>query len=165
MKTGRKLPKRRTVTSSSYHGPERRLARRPPDDECPSCGRAIMKPHTGALTLPVNGEAMRVPGCSYMLCPVCGETLTDLDQTYDLFARAHALYRAKHDLLPPEEIRAIRDQHDLTQAALAKLLRLGTNTISRWEAGRNVQSAAMDVLLRLIRDVPATLAFLRRRAA
>ena len=81
------------------------------------------------------------------------------------FDRAHALYRAKHHLLSPEEIRAIRDQHDLTQAALAKLLRLGTNTISRWEAGRNVQSAAMDVLLRLIRDVPATLAFLRRRAA
>jgi HTH-type transcriptional regulator/antitoxin MqsA len=153
------------VTSSTYHGPERRLARRPPDDECPTCGRAIMRPHRGSLTLPVNGEVVRVPGCSFLLCPKCGETLTDYEQTGYLFDRAHALYRAKHRLLSPEEIRATREAHGLTQAALAKLLRLGTNTISRWESDRMVQTAAMDVLLRLIRDVPATLAFLRRHAA
>jgi DNA-binding transcriptional regulator YiaG len=50
-------------------------------------------------------------------------------------------------------------------AELAQLLRLGGNTLSRWEAGRNVQSAAMDVLLRLIRDVPASLEYLRAHAA
>ena len=108
---------------------------------------------------------MSVPGCSYLLCPACGETLTDLDQTYDLFKRAHALYRAKHHLLTPDDIRAMRGRHGLTQGALAKLLKLGSNTISRWEAGRNVQSAAMDVLLRLIRDVPASLVYLRNHAA
>jgi len=53
----------------------------------------------------------------------------------------------------------------LTQAELAQLLRLGGNTLSRWEAGRNVQSAAMDVLLRLIRDLPGSLEYLREHAA
>jgi DNA-binding transcriptional regulator YiaG len=43
-----------------------------------------------------------------------------------------------------------------------RLLRLGGNTVSRWEAGRNVQSAAMDVLLRLIRDLPGSVEYLRR---
>jgi hypothetical protein len=43
--------------------------------------------------------------------------------------------------------------------------RLGGNTLSRWEAGRNVQSAAMDVLLRLIRDLPGSLEYLREHAA
>jgi putative zinc finger/helix-turn-helix YgiT family protein len=108
---------------------------------------------------------MSVPGCSYLLCPACGETLTDFEQTGYLFDRAFALYRAKHRLLSSDEIRAIRERHGLTQGVLAKLLKLGRNTISRWEAGRNVQSAAMDVLLRLIRDVPASLVYLRRHAA
>jgi DNA-binding transcriptional regulator YiaG len=63
------------------------------------------------------------------------------------------------------EIRAIRERLKLTQGALSRLLRLGSNTVSRWEAGRNVQSASMDVMLRLLRDVPAALAYLRRRAA
>jgi DNA-binding transcriptional regulator YiaG len=53
----------------------------------------------------------------------------------------------------------------LTQEALARLLRLGSNTLSRWEAGRNVQTAAMDVLLRLLRDLPGSLDYLRRLAA
>jgi len=51
------------------------------------------------------------------------------------------------------------------QGALAKLLRLGANTISRWEAGRNVQTAAMDMFLRLIRDLPGSIQYLRKHAA
>ena len=53
----------------------------------------------------------------------------------------------------------------LTQGELARLLGLGPNTLSRWEAGRNAQSAAMDILLRLVRDVPGSLNYLRSRAA
>jgi len=53
----------------------------------------------------------------------------------------------------------------LTQADLARLLRLGANTVSRWESGRNVQTAAMDILLRMIRDLPESIAYLRSRAA
>jgi hypothetical protein len=37
--------------------------------------------------------------------------------------------------------------------------------VSRWEAGRTVQAASLDVLLRLLRDVPGTLAYLKRHAA
>jgi DNA-binding transcriptional regulator YiaG len=53
----------------------------------------------------------------------------------------------------------------LSQGGLARLLRLGANTISRWEADRNVQTAAMDVLLRLIRDLPGSIDYLRAHAA
>jgi transcriptional regulator with XRE-family HTH domain len=48
---------------------------------------------------------------------------------------------------------------------LARLLRLGANTVSRWESGRNVQTAAMDILLRLIRDLPGSIDYLREHAA
>jgi hypothetical protein len=38
-------------------------------------------------------------------------------------------------------------------------------TFSRWESGRNVQTGAMDLLLRLIRDLPGSIGYLRSRAA
>jgi hypothetical protein len=37
-------------------------------------------------------------------------------------------------------------------------------SFSRWESGSNVQIAAMGVLLRLVRDLPGSLAYLRKRA-
>ena len=56
-------------------------------------------------------------------------------------------------------------QFGLTQAELAQLLKLGGNTVSRWESGRNVQTAAMDLLLKMIRDLPGSLDYLLDRAA
>lgn len=53
------------------------------------------------------------------------------------------------------------ERFGLTQADLARLLRLGANTVSRWESGRNVETAAMDMLLRLIRDLQGSLDCLR----
>lgn len=113
----------------------------------------------------VNGEAIRVSGVPHLLCPKCGETLFTLEEAQALREAALAIYRKRHALLTADEIRAMREKHSLTQAELARLLRLGANTISRWEAGRNVQTAAMDVLLRLIRDVPGSLEYLRSHAA
>ncbi len=74
---------------------------------------------------------------------------------------AIVLYRKKHGLLSAHEIRALRERFHLTQAGLAHLLRFGANTVSRWESGRNVQTAAMDLLLRLIRDLPGSIVELR----
>jgi len=143
---------------------ERRAARRLPDLACAMCATE-MRPSRGALTLPVNGEAIRVAGIPHLRCPSCGDTVTDFARTGALWERAFARYRARHRLLGPAEIRALRRRLGLTQAGLAHLLRLGANTVSRWEAGRNVQTGAMDVLLRLLRDVPGSRAYLRRHAA
>jgi putative zinc finger/helix-turn-helix YgiT family protein len=78
---------------------------------------------------------------------------------------AIAIYRKKHGLLSADEIRAIRERFNLTQAELALLLRLEANTVSRWESGRNVQTAAMDILVRMIRDLPGSIEYLRAHAA
>lgn len=70
--------------------------------------------------------------------------------------------RAKLGLLSGDELREIRDGLGLTQAELAKQLGLGGNTISRWEANRVVQNKSLDLLLRLVRDVPAAATYLKR---
>ncbi len=117
------------------------------------------------LRLPVNGEEISVPSVSHFGCPKCGEIRLGFQQAKRLHEDAIALYRKKHQLLSADQIRAIREHFDLTQADLAPLLRPGANTVSRWESGRNVQTAAMDVLLRLIRDLPGSIAYLRKSAA
>ncbi len=73
-------------------------------------------------------------------------------------------YRKDHEHLSSEEIQALREELALTQAELAEFLKLGPNTISRWETGRLAQSASMDVLLCLIRDIPQTLEYLKSHA-
>ena len=135
-----------------------------PDDACPTCG-TIMRSVRGKLSVSVNGEKVAVPDMPHLRCPKCGEVLFSLAVARELERRGIDLYRAKYGLLSADDIRAIREHHGLTQAELAQILRLGSNTLSRWEAGRNVQSAAMDVLLRLIRDLPGSLEYLRDHAA
>jgi putative zinc finger/helix-turn-helix YgiT family protein len=135
-----------------------------PDDACPTCG-TMMRRTQEALTSSVNGEEIRVPNISHLRCPKCGEGLFSLQEAEALRLGAFDIYRKKYGLLSADEIRAVREQHGLTQAELAQLLRLGGNTLSRWEAGRNVQTGAMDVLLRLIRDLPGSLEYLREHAA
>lgn len=135
-----------------------------PTDACPACG-TTMREATGTLKLPVNGEEVAVPEAAHLECPACGEVVLRRDEARALREAALAHYRTKHDLLSGDEIRTIRERHNLTQNQMAALLRLGANTLSRWEAGRNVQTAAMDVLMRLIRDVPGTLDYLRHQAA
>jgi len=135
-----------------------------PADACPTCGTA-MREKVGPLRLPVNGEEITVPDAGHLHCPKCREVVLRLDETRHLRERAIALYREKYRLLSADEIRSLRRRFGLTQGGMARLLRLGANSISRWESGRNVQTAAMDVLLRLIRDLPGSLEYLRHRAA
>ena len=141
----------------------RRKVRELPPDACFACG-TTMREARGRLSLPINGEKVLAPA-TYLLCPRCGEIVLRAHEARRLDEDAIAIYRKRHGLLSADEMRAIRDRLGLNQATLARLLGLGANTISRWEAGRNVQSVAMDILLRLVRDVPGSVAYLRKRAA
>src|SRR5512139_3561825 len=145
----KKTPSRKTV-------PHRAL----PDDACPACGTTMVEKR-GTLRLPVNGEEIAVRSAAHLACPKCGEVVLRHRDSRRLGEDAAAIYRQRHGLLSAEEIRALRERLHLTQADLAHLLRLGANTVSRWESGRNVQTGAMDILLRLIRDLPGSVAYLR----
>jgi len=118
----------------------------------------------GTLPLPVNGEEIAVPSAAHLRCPRCGENVLRFSGSKRLGDGAIATYRKKHGLLAADEMRAIRERVGLTQADLARLLRLEPNTVSRCESGRNVQTGAMDLLLRLIR-VSGTIGYLRDHTA
>lgn len=134
-----------------------------PDDACPACGTMMLETR-GTLHLPINGEDIAVASAAHLACPNCGEVVLRFQDSKRLGEDAIALYRKKHGLLSADDIRALRKRFNVNQADLARLLRLGANTVSRWESGRNVQTAAMDMLLRLIRDLPGSLDYLRQHA-
>jgi putative zinc finger/helix-turn-helix YgiT family protein len=134
------------------------------DNACPECG-TTMREKQGSLKFTVNGEEIAVAQSPHLSCPKCREVVLRFDDARKLRQRALESYRRKYGLLSADDIRSIRERFGLTQAELARLLRLGANTISRWEAARNVQTASMDMLLRMIRDVPGTVDYLRKCAA
>lgn len=134
------------------------------DNACPECGTPMREKH-GSLKFPVNGEEIAVTASPHLHCPKCHELVLRFDDARRLRQRALEIYRQKYGLLSADEIRSIRERFGLTQADLARLLRLGANTISRWEAARNVQAASMDMLLRIIRDLPGSVDYLRKHVA
>jgi putative zinc finger/helix-turn-helix YgiT family protein len=135
-----------------------------PDDACPRCGTTMIE-RRSALKTTVNGEEVSVASASHLRCPKCDEVVLRFSDARRLQEDAISVYRKKRGLSSADEIRALRDRFGLTQGELARLLHLGANTISRWESGRNVQTEAMEMLLRLLRDLPGSLDYLRQHAA
>lgn len=96
-------------------------------------------------TFDVRGEkiTLKVP---QWRCVTCGESIVD-DSFGDPVEKAFDAYRAEHGLLAPSEIRRIREQCGLSQAAFAKLLGMSQATINRYEMG-SLQQEKEDVLIR-----------------
>ena len=81
-------------------------------------------------------------------CPKCGEKSLAPTEINDPFAQAYRLYRTRHRILQPDEIRDFRRRFHLTQEELAKLLGLGGATLSRYENG-SLQDRTHDTLIRM----------------
>ena len=124
-----------------------------------------MEQRQGPLSHQVHGEAVEVPDVRHLACARCGEVVFTLDQANAWSHAAMRRYRQRHGLLSAGEIRALREHLGLTQSELAALLRLDTDTIARWESDRQTQTMTLDMVLRMLRDVPGNLDYLRTRAA
>ena len=116
--------------------------------KCPVCNSASkVKSVKGEKTITVRNEAITVE-TQYYKCSKCGEEFLAPAASSDPFAQAYRLYRVRHRMLQPEEIRAFRRKFDLTQEELAKLLGLGGATLSRYENG-GLQDKTHDTLIRM----------------
>lgn len=113
---------------------------------CPKCEEdRTFRFEEGKETFDVRGEkiALKVP---QWRCTKCGESIVD-DSFGDPVAKAFDAYRAEHGLLTPAEIRRIREQWGLSQAAFATLLGMSQATINRYEMG-SLQQEKEDELIR-----------------
>ncbi len=128
---------------------------------CPNCEteRDIERIETVEMVR-VRGEDIRVEAI-YWRCLACGEEFEGPGGTHDEVAAAYRLYRAKKGLMQPEEIKALREEYELTQSDLTQILGFGAVTLSRYENGM-LQSAAHDWMLQTIRDPRAFWTMLNR---
>ena len=92
----------------------------------------------------------------------CGETFRGPEP-----ARLHHEALCKTlGFLTTSEILDLREKSlRLTQEEFACMTGIGVATISRWERGRLVQNRAMDRYLRLLRDNPPSVRFLKGPSA
>ena len=98
----------------------------------------------------VRGEPIEIEA-EVTICKKCGEKIFNEERDSRNLEKAYSQYREKHNLLPPDEIRTIREKYGLSQRALSRLLGWGEITIHRYENGA-VQDNAHNDTLRLIED-------------
>lgn len=84
-------------------------------------------------------------------CASCGEYFADSDMEEQNIQQAYRAYRAHHGFMQPEEIRAVREEYQLSQRALSRLLGWGEITLHRYEAG-GLQDEAHNVALMLVQE-------------
>jgi len=98
-------------------------------------------------TYPVKGESITIEA-NVTYCDVCGEQIWDQELDDENLVKAFRIYREKHNLLQPEDIKNTREKYGLTQMAFAQILGLGDKTIARYEAG-SIQDASPNTLIHL----------------
>ena len=117
---------------------------------CPLCGtkRVVTVIHSDTFTYGTGRSAVQLSvELPVRSCQSCD--ITFLDQVGE---------RLKHNavcrhlrVLTPEEIRSIREYHQMTRARFSEVTGLGEATLARWEAGAVIQNRANDRYLRLLR--------------
>ena len=114
---------------------------------CPNCDKKIDPIALREFkTVTVRGEPIEVSD-NFLRCPLCAEEWSA--ENFDLALEAYNVYRAKHHLLQPHEIKSFRKSLGLTQEELASLLGWSEATINRYEKG-SLQEKSHDNSLRMI---------------
>jgi putative zinc finger/helix-turn-helix YgiT family protein len=98
----------------------------------------------------IRGEIYKTKVKKY-ICNKCGEEIIEDEEFDKSLLNAFNLYRKKHNMLMPGEIKEIRNLYGLSQRALTRVLGWGDITIHRYEAG-TLQDKVHDQLLKLLKN-------------
>ena len=98
---------------------------------------------------PVKGEETTIHA-NVAYCTVCGEQIWNQELDDENLKTAYRVFRDKHELLQPEEIKSIREKYAITQVDFARILGLGDKTVARYESG-SLQDSAPNNLIFLAR--------------
>jgi putative zinc finger/helix-turn-helix YgiT family protein len=116
---------------------------------CLECGEVQVQPTTIAYEGEVKHDGrvytIRVAQLHVNKCGACGEVFfTNVaDEQISQALRKHL------SLLSPDDIRHCLEQLDLRQKDFAERIGVAPETVSRWLSGTQIQSRAMDNLMRL----------------
>jgi len=118
-------------------------------DACPHCeAMRDIEVHRERESMKIRGEDVEFES-EFMVCATCEKDFAALDQLDHDIEAARAVYRARHGIISPKEIVAMRSRYDVSQKSFAKLLDIGDLTINSYEQGV-IPSGAHNSLLRLV---------------
>jgi HTH-type transcriptional regulator / antitoxin MqsA len=117
---------------------------------CPICGRGILRPRLISEVFDYGDEGdsvlVRTHDVPIEDCYSCGESFSGPKAAR---IRHEAIGQAL-GLLPPQEIRAIRERLALSPEDFAKLIGVGADLLAQWEDGSVWQGRTADRLIRLL---------------
>jgi putative zinc finger/helix-turn-helix YgiT family protein len=118
---------------------------------CETCGPVGgTRIETREESYPVNGEDT-VVSARIRVCCQCGQVLFDRNLDSKNLQAAYDLYRQRHNIISPSELRAMRERYGLSQRSLGALLGWGEVTIHRYEQG-SLPDDAHNQVLQFIED-------------
>ncbi|MCP4701742.1 MAG: type II toxin-antitoxin system MqsA family antitoxin [Gammaproteobacteria bacterium] len=116
---------------------------------CPVCGEGKLSMRQTKTELEYCGKQATLP-ILFAECDVCGSEIARDEESRANKRTVLRFHKQVSGLLSGGEIRAIREQYNLTQTLAAKLLG-GPTAFSKYENDDAMHSEAMDNLLRLMR--------------
>lgn len=117
---------------------------------CSLCGEGHITPRTENTVTEYRGQQGTVT-LHFAECDACGSEIVGDAESRANKRAVLAFKKTVDGLLAGEEIRAIRDKYQITQAQAAKLFGGGPVAFSKYENDDVAHSDAMDTLLRLVR--------------
>jgi putative zinc finger/helix-turn-helix YgiT family protein len=99
-------------------------------------------------TFNVKGENIVVDS-SLLVCNRCNQDIFNEELDEKNLELAYSVYRKKHNLLMPSDIKEIREKYGLSQRSLGRLLEWGEITVNRYENGA-IQDAPHNDILKFI---------------
>ena len=82
----------------------------------------------------IRGEEIQIEGQA-LFCAKCKKRIADIELDNALMQKAYNKYRKEHNLLQPDEIKAIRVRYGLSAKEFAHLLGIGDHAIYNYESG------------------------------
>ncbi|MFA7566606.1 MAG: type II TA system antitoxin MqsA family protein [Alkalispirochaeta sp.] len=118
---------------------------------CPNCG-TVQNANTTVReeTYTYKGEPVTLQH-ELSVCAVCGTEVATAQQAEESLIAVREVYRNRHGLISPDEIRSIRQRYGAGQKPFGIILGLGESTIANYERGE-LPTAANSNLIRLMDD-------------
>ncbi len=123
-------------------------------DLCPVCESGKLEENVKNLDFEYKERKSIVENITCFDCPVCGESYTNRKESRAIEKFLTDERRREDGLLVSNEIKSIRKKLAVTQVQFARAFRVGEKNFARYENGQTTQGAAMDCLLRVLREHP-----------
>jgi HTH-type transcriptional regulator/antitoxin MqsA len=131
---------------------------------CAQCGKPGLTFRRRPEIFEYKGATLKIDNYGVFACPTCGEEYLDHVLIQETEPQIRNWQRQVDGRLTTEEIKAIRKKIGVSQAEFSRVLGGGPKSFAKYETGVVNQSAAMDQLLRLIRDVPGAWENLKKQS-